>query len=67
MIMVDVPYRSVIDQSATSEQITKELYKLMTMQTRVFVVHMPPSMASPLQKRKGDWDDKQRIRMDNNR
>jgi glutamate receptor, ionotropic, plant len=47
-IDVHVPYRSVIDQSATSEQITKELYKLMTMQTRVFVVHMPPSMASLL-------------------
>ncbi|TVU24228.1 hypothetical protein EJB05_26649, partial [Eragrostis curvula] len=47
-IDVHVPYRSVIDQSATNEEITKELYKLMTMQTRVFVVHLPPSMASLL-------------------
>jgi glutamate receptor, ionotropic, plant len=66
-IDVHIPYRSVIDQSATGEQITKELYKLMTMQTRVFVVHMPPSIASRLQKRKGYRDDKRRIRMDNNR
>ncbi|KAL5973938.1 hypothetical protein ACLOJK_030597 [Asimina triloba] len=37
---VQVPYRSVISASANSDQILKELYKLMTMQTRVFVVHM---------------------------
>ncbi|EEC84613.1 hypothetical protein OsI_31449 [Oryza sativa Indica Group] len=43
-----IPYRSIIPQSATSEQIIKELYKLMTMQTRVFVVHMTSSMASVL-------------------
>lgn len=43
-----VPYRSMIPQSATSDQITQELYKLMMMQTRVFVVHMPPSLASVL-------------------
>ena len=35
-----VPYRSAISRSATDDQIKKELYKLMTMQTRVFVVHM---------------------------
>ncbi|KAM5548454.1 glutamate receptor 2.8 [Rosa sericea] len=35
-----VPYRSVVSESATDDQIEKELYKLMTMQTRVFVVHM---------------------------
>jgi ionotropic glutamate receptor len=41
-----IPYRSAIDESATSEQITQELYKLMTMQTRVFVVHMSSSLGS---------------------
>ncbi|KAI3473030.1 hypothetical protein Pfo_030113 [Paulownia fortunei] len=32
-----VPYRSVISPLATDDQIVAELYKLMTMQTRVFV------------------------------
>ncbi|XP_037441455.1 glutamate receptor 2.8-like [Triticum dicoccoides] len=41
-----VPYQSVIPLSATSEQITLELYKLMTMQTTVFVVHMSFTLAS---------------------
>ncbi|XP_058068556.1 glutamate receptor 2.7-like [Magnolia sinica] len=41
-----VPYRSVIPPSATDDQILEELYKLMTMQTRVFVVHMFSSLAS---------------------
>lgn len=40
-----VPYRSVIDPTAKDDQIREELYKLMTMQTRVFVVHMVPSLA----------------------
>ncbi|PON61614.1 Ionotropic glutamate receptor [Trema orientale] len=35
-----VPYRSVIPPAATDDQIAAELYKLMTMQTRVFVLHM---------------------------
>ncbi|KAK9942908.1 hypothetical protein M0R45_008551 [Rubus argutus] len=35
-----VPYRSAISPSATDDQIEKELFKLMTMQTRVFIVHM---------------------------
>ncbi|XP_068652645.1 glutamate receptor 2.8-like [Aristolochia californica] len=39
-INVIVPYRSVIPPHATDDQIEAELYKLMTMQTRVFVVHM---------------------------
>ncbi|KAL0330918.1 UNVERIFIED_CONTAM: Glutamate receptor 2.7 [Sesamum angustifolium] len=39
-INVRVPYRSVIPLLASDEQIVAELYKLMTMQTRVFVVHM---------------------------
>ncbi|KAM5585569.1 glutamate receptor 2.8 [Rosa sericea] len=43
-----VPYRSVISQSATDDQIEIELYKLMTMQTRVFIVHMMPKLASQL-------------------
>ncbi|KAK6912456.1 Solute-binding protein family 3/N-terminal domain of MltF [Dillenia turbinata] len=43
-----VPYRSIISPSATDDQITEELYKLMTMQTRVFIVHMLPSLGSRL-------------------
>ncbi|KAL5570001.1 hypothetical protein UlMin_026576 [Ulmus minor] len=41
-----VPYRSVIPQIATDDQLEKELYKLMTMQTRVFVVHTDTSLGS---------------------
>ncbi|KAL2534714.1 Glutamate receptor 2.7 [Abeliophyllum distichum] len=40
-----IPYHSSISPSATDDQIRQELYKLMTMQTRVFVVHMLPSLA----------------------
>ncbi|KAI7990042.1 Glutamate receptor 2.7 [Camellia lanceoleosa] len=43
-----VPYRSVISPLATDDQIVEELYKLMTMQTRVFIVHMNPTLASRL-------------------
>lgn len=43
-----VPYRSVISVSASSDQVEQELYKLMTMQTRVYVVHMLSSIASTL-------------------
>ncbi|ESQ51410.1 hypothetical protein EUTSA_v10016191mg [Eutrema salsugineum] len=39
-----VVHRSLIPQEANDDQILKELYKLMTMQTRVFVVHMEPSL-----------------------
>uniref|UniRef100_A0A803NFK1 Ionotropic glutamate receptor C-terminal domain-containing protein n=1 Tax=Cannabis sativa TaxID=3483 RepID=A0A803NFK1_CANSA len=35
-----VPYQSVIPPTATDDHISGELYKLMTMQTRVFVLHM---------------------------
>lgn len=35
-----IPYRSVISPWATDVELEKELYKLMTMQTRVFVLHM---------------------------
>ncbi|XP_048133372.1 glutamate receptor 2.8-like [Rhodamnia argentea] len=43
-----VPYRSVIRPSAPDDQILEELYKLMTMQTRVFIVHMSPTLGSRL-------------------
>ncbi|XP_061966571.1 glutamate receptor 2.8-like [Populus nigra] len=45
---VRVPYRSVISPSATDDQIVEELYKLMTMQTRVFIVHMYRSLGTRL-------------------
>lgn len=41
-----VPYRSAISPAATDDEISEELYKLMTMQTRVFIVHMTPSLGS---------------------
>ncbi|XVE97289.1 hypothetical protein REPUB_Repub03eG0006900 [Reevesia pubescens] len=43
-----VPYLSVIPASATDHQITEELYKLMTMQTRVFIVHMTIPLGSQI-------------------
>ncbi|CAN6722048.1 unnamed protein product [Malus baccata var. baccata] len=43
-----VPYRSVIPPSATDNEIGEELYKLITMQTRVFIVHMMPNLSSSL-------------------
>ncbi|KAF9661998.1 hypothetical protein SADUNF_Sadunf18G0007500 [Salix dunnii] len=45
---VRVPYRSVISPSATDDQIIGELYKLMTKQTRVFVVHMYRNLGTRL-------------------
>ncbi|KAJ4841960.1 hypothetical protein Tsubulata_047655 [Turnera subulata] len=45
---VRIPYRSVISSKATDDQIMAELYKLMTMQTRVFIVHMYPSFGNRL-------------------
>jgi glutamate receptor, ionotropic, plant len=47
-IDVRIPYHSLINESSTDDQIQKELYKLQTMQTRVFVVHMTPSKGSTL-------------------
>ncbi|KAL5569998.1 hypothetical protein UlMin_026573 [Ulmus minor] len=41
-----VPYRSVIPQFATDDQLEKELHNLMTMQTRVFIVHTDTSLGS---------------------
>jgi len=43
-----IPYRSVISEFATLDQIKSELLKLMNMQTRVFIVHMPISLGSKL-------------------
>ncbi|OWM77137.1 hypothetical protein CDL15_Pgr017671 [Punica granatum] len=43
-----VPYRSVIHPSAHDIDILNELVKLMTMQTRVFLVHMTASLGSRL-------------------
>ncbi|KAL3745669.1 hypothetical protein ACJRO7_014742 [Eucalyptus globulus] len=43
-----VSYRSLIPPSATDDQILGELYKLMTMQTRVFIVHMSTTLGSRL-------------------
>ncbi|CAK7354094.1 unnamed protein product [Dovyalis caffra] len=38
-----VPYQSVISPSATDDQLGEELYKLMTMQARVFIVQISPN------------------------
>ncbi|XWS31184.1 hypothetical protein CRYUN_Cryun23aG0055600 [Craigia yunnanensis] len=43
-----IPYLSVISLSATDDQIAGELYKLMAMQTRVFIVHMRMHLGSRL-------------------
>ncbi|XP_060217843.1 glutamate receptor 2.8-like [Lycium barbarum] len=43
-----VSYKSVISPSANDDQILSELYKLNTMQTRVFVVHLRPLLARRL-------------------
>ncbi|XP_054793896.1 glutamate receptor 2.2-like isoform X2 [Prosopis cineraria] len=47
-VNVRIPYLSAIFPSATDEDITEELYKLMTMQTRVFIVHMSSDLGSTL-------------------
>ncbi|GKV52072.1 hypothetical protein SLEP1_g58676 [Rubroshorea leprosula] len=41
-----IPYRSVISPGATDVEIEKELFKLMSMQSRVFIVHMTPDLGS---------------------
>ncbi|KAK4719098.1 hypothetical protein R3W88_017436 [Solanum pinnatisectum] len=43
-----VSYRSGISPSANDDQILRELYKLKTMQTRVFIVHLQENLASHL-------------------
>ncbi|CAH8270759.1 unnamed protein product [Arabidopsis lyrata] len=47
-INVRIRYRSSISAHSSDDQIKKELYKLMTMPTRVFVVHMLPDLGSRL-------------------
>ncbi|XP_078150482.1 glutamate receptor 2.8-like [Carex rostrata] len=47
-INVHSPYCSLISKLSTDDQIKQELYKLQTMQTRVFVVHMSSSLGSKL-------------------
>ncbi|XP_031737065.1 glutamate receptor 2.5 [Cucumis sativus] len=44
----NVPYQSVISLTATDDEIELKLSNLMNMQTRVFVVHMLPPLASRL-------------------
>ncbi|XP_052181357.1 glutamate receptor 2.7-like isoform X2 [Diospyros lotus] len=46
LVNAQVRHRSVISISATDDHILQELYKLQTMQTRVFVLHMSLSLAS---------------------
>ncbi|XP_021824206.1 glutamate receptor 2.8-like isoform X1 [Prunus avium] len=41
-----IPYWSLIPSMATDDQIIEELHRLMSMQTRVFIVHMSPSLGS---------------------
>ncbi|MCD7470992.1 hypothetical protein HAX54_011249 [Datura stramonium] len=43
-----VSYRSAVSPSANDDQILRELYKLNTMQTRMFIVHLQPFLASRL-------------------
>ena len=45
-VEVRVPYRAAVTPSASDDRILKELYKLKTMQTRVFIVHLGTSLAS---------------------
>ncbi|KAL0897670.1 hypothetical protein Bca101_081631 [Brassica carinata] len=45
-INVRIPYRSVISPNATDHEISLELSKMMTMPTRVFIVHLSTSLAS---------------------
>ncbi|XP_021805298.1 glutamate receptor 2.8-like [Prunus avium] len=47
-VQARVPYRCAIHPMATDDQLTAALYKLMTMQTRVFIVHMSPSLGARL-------------------
>ncbi|CAH9076979.1 unnamed protein product [Cuscuta europaea] len=47
-VSVFVHYRSALAPSADDELVLMELYKLMTMQTRVFIVHLSPATGSRL-------------------
>ncbi|CAM8898111.1 unnamed protein product [Rhodiola kirilowii] len=39
-----VPYRAAITPEATDSEVSDELYRLMSMETRVFIVHMLPDL-----------------------
>ncbi|KAL2488375.1 Glutamate receptor 2.2 [Forsythia ovata] len=45
---IHISYRSVISSSSRDNQILKELHKLMTLETKVYIVHMSLSLASHL-------------------
>ncbi|KAM7477594.1 hypothetical protein LguiA_025807 [Lonicera macranthoides] len=45
-IGTQIPYQSAIHLSVIDQEIVAELYKLMTMQTRVFILHMTDYLAS---------------------
>ncbi|KAM7480993.1 hypothetical protein LguiB_005576 [Lonicera macranthoides] len=45
-IRTQIPYQSAIHPSVIYQEIVAELYKLMTMQTRVFILHMTHYLAS---------------------
>ncbi|KAL7187163.1 hypothetical protein ACSBR1_037267 [Camellia fascicularis] len=45
---IRVLYKSTIRHAASDKEIVAELYKLMTMQTRVFIVHMTRSLSTRL-------------------
>lgn len=47
-ISTKISYRSVINPSLSDDQLERELYKLMTMDTRVFIVHMTAPIGSRL-------------------
>ncbi|XP_031479882.1 glutamate receptor 2.4-like [Nymphaea colorata] len=48
MVDVRVPARAVLSNNSVDEHIRGELERLMLMQTRVFVVHMPPDLGGRL-------------------
>ncbi|KAB1222680.1 Glutamate receptor 2.4 [Morella rubra] len=56
-IDVGIPYRSAISPSATDEEIGQELYKLMTMKTKVFIAHVSQSQCFTFHQGKSDWND----------
>lgn len=63
-IDVRVPYRSVVPTLASDDQIIAELYKLQTMQTRVFLVHMWSTLGSrffTIARQIGRMDDKEMV------
>lgn len=47
-INAHVAYKSLIPVAAHEDFILKELYKMMTMQTRVFIAHLSPSLGAKL-------------------